>query len=74
MEHLELCRAMAPVADLRSIQATSRGQYLDISELHFIFKGGKNVVSVDWVELEEGTCHIIAVRPRYLPPMFQRCS
>jgi len=70
MEHLELRRAMSAMSDLRSIQAIRQGGYLGVAELDSMFGGDKNVVCVDWVELEGGTYHIIAVRPGETPRYF----
>ncbi|KAF8858737.1 hypothetical protein BDZ45DRAFT_743164 [Acephala macrosclerotiorum] len=70
MEHLDLRREMNSIPDLRSIQAIRQGGYLDISDLDSMFGGRKNVLCVDWVELEDGAYHMITVRPGELPQYF----
>jgi hypothetical protein len=69
-EHLELRRAMSTRSDLRAIQAIRQGGYLDVNELDSMFVGEKNVVCVDWVELEDGKYHILTVRPGESPCYF----
>jgi hypothetical protein len=69
-EHLELCREMSIRSDLRAIQAIRQGGYLEVDELESMFRGEKNIVCVDWVELEGGTYHIITVRPGEAPRYF----
>ncbi|KAE8443212.1 hypothetical protein EG329_002080 [Mollisiaceae sp. DMI_Dod_QoI] len=70
MEHLDLRREMNSIPDLRSIQAIRQGGHLDISDLDSMFGGRRNVLCVDWVELEDGAYHMVTVRPGELPRYF----
>ena len=69
-EHLELRRVMSTRPDLRAIQAIRQGGYLDVNELESMFRGEKNVVCVDWVELADEKYHILTVRPGETPRYF----
>ena len=70
MQHLNLRREMNSIADLRPIQAIRQGGYLDVSDLDTMFGGRKDILCVDWVELEDGAYHMITVRPGELPQYF----
>lgn len=70
MEHLNVRKEMNSIPELRPIQAIRQGGTLDISDLESMFGGRKDVLCVDWVEREDGTYHIITVRPGELPRYF----
>ncbi|KAF1994665.1 hypothetical protein P154DRAFT_581613 [Amniculicola lignicola CBS 123094] len=70
MEHFNLRQEMNSIPELRPIQAIRQGGNLEIVDLDCMFGGRKDILCVDWVEREDGTYHIIAVRPGELPQYF----